>query len=138
MSEVATAARPVGILAKTARRVGDTLALSVGVALLLWSVWKSGPISLLFCTMTLGLAATAVFALFEAWPRKLPRWIERWVLEVVAVGVATPATALAMHLRPVAPPLAPPSWQHHDWLLLTRRRRSWAMSRQRRTGIRGA
>ncbi len=118
MSGAAAPARPVGFLAKTTRRLGVALALAVGVGLLLAFLWKSGPLSLFVCTISLALAATAAFTLFEAWPRRLPRWLERWVLQVVAVGVAMPATAFAMHVLPVPPPIAPPSWQHHDWLLL--------------------
>jgi hypothetical protein len=43
MSALATAAKPVGFLAKTARRVAVALTLSIGVGLLLMSLWK-GPI----------------------------------------------------------------------------------------------
>ncbi len=115
MSEVATAARPVGILAKTARRAAVALTISIGVGLLLLSLWQRPPSSLFLCTIILGLSATAVFALFELWPRRLPRWIQRWVLQVVAVGVAMPITTFVMHL-PATPQGAQP---YHDWLLLT-------------------
>jgi hypothetical protein len=115
MSELATAARPVGILAKTARRVVVALTLSVSVGLLLFIPWKGSASSLFLCSITLGLSATAVFALFEMWPRRLPRWIQRWVLQVVAVGVSIPITTFLMHL-PATPTGAQP---YHDWLLLT-------------------
>jgi sensor histidine kinase YesM len=111
MSELATAARPVGIIAKTARRVAVALTISIGVGLLLLRLWKSPPSSLFLRTITLGLSATAAFALFEVWPRRLPRWIQRWVVQVVAVGVAMPVTTFVMH-RSV-------TGEHHDWLLLT-------------------
>ena len=116
MSELATA-RPVGILAKTARRVAVALTLSIGVGLLLLVPWKGSVPSLFLRAMALGLAATAAFGLFEVWPRRLPRWIERWVLQVVAVGMAMPLTAFALHLLPESPGTPPPR-DYHDWLLL--------------------
>ncbi|HEX7420565.1 MAG TPA: hypothetical protein VF505_11810, partial [Thermoanaerobaculia bacterium] len=74
MSELATAARPDGIIAKTSRRVAVALTLSIGVGLLMMHGWK-GPRSELFLrTIILGLSATTAFALFEVWPRSLPRW----------------------------------------------------------------
>jgi sensor histidine kinase YesM len=110
MSEVATAARPAGILAKTARRVAVALAVSIGAGLLLVMPWK-GPLSLLFLsTIILGLSATTAFALFEVWPRRLPRWLQRWALQVVAVGIAMPVTIFVMH-RSI-------TGKNHDWLLL--------------------
>jgi signal transduction histidine kinase len=118
MSEVATAARPVGILAKTARRVAVALTISIGVGLLLLTHLKSPASSLFLRAITLGLSATTVFALFEVWPRRLPRWIQRWVLQVVAVGVSMPVTIIAMYL-PVTPEGAPSFWEHNDWMLLT-------------------
>ena len=110
MSELATAARPVGIIAKTARRVAVALTISIGVGLLLLTRWQGPPSSLFLLTITLGLSATAAFALFEVWPRRLPRWIQRWVVQVVAVGVAMPVTTFVMH-RSVA-------GENYDWLLL--------------------
>ncbi|HKI02806.1 MAG TPA: histidine kinase [Thermoanaerobaculia bacterium] len=118
MSEVATAARPVGILAKTARRVAVALTISIGVGLLLLTHLKTPASSLLLRAIALGLSATTVFALFEVWPRRLPRWIQRWALQVVAVGVSMPATIIAMYL-PVTPEGAPPFLEHNDWMLLT-------------------
>ncbi len=110
MSEVATAAKPVGILAKTARRVAVALAVSIGAGLLILKPWKGSPSSLFLSTVILGLSATAAFALFEVWPRRLPRWIERWVLQVVAVGIAMPVTIFVMHRLVTG--------ENHDWLLL--------------------
>src|SRR5437660_1555094 len=46
MSELATAARPAGIIAKTSRRVAVALTMSIGVGLLMLSVWRSSPSSL--------------------------------------------------------------------------------------------
>jgi signal transduction histidine kinase len=111
MSASAAAARPVGILAKTARRVVVALTIALGVGLLLWYPWKSSPFSLLLCGITLALAATTVFSLFEVWPRSLPRWIERWVLQVVAVGVAMAITIFVIHRSFRGVP-------NHDLLLL--------------------
>ena len=116
MSASATAARPAGIVAKTARRVAVASALATGVGLLLWRPWKGSPSSLFLCALTLALSATAVFALFEAWPRKLPPWIQRWVLQVVAVGLSLPITAFAMHRLDLRG--EPPYVENHDWLLL--------------------
>ncbi len=117
MSELATAAKSVGILARTARRVAIALTISIGVGLLLLKLWKGSPASLFLGAIVLGLAATAAFALFEVWPRRLPRWIERWVLQVVAVGVVIPVTAFVMHRLDHLG--APPFWTPHDGLLLT-------------------
>ena len=110
MTEVATAARPAGILAKTARRVAVALAVAIGAGLLLVMPWKGPPFLLFLSTILLGLSGTAAFALFEAWPRRLPRWIERWVLQVVAVGIVMPVTIFVMHLLVTG--------SNHDWMLL--------------------
>jgi hypothetical protein len=117
MTDVATPARPGRILARAVRRVAVALTLAVGVALLLLSFWKSPPSALFVGAGALGLAATAAFALFEAWPRRLPRWTRRWVLQVVAVGVAMPVTSFALHRLDVAAG-PPPYWTNHDGMLL--------------------
>lgn len=70
-----------------------------------------------FRTITLGLAATTVFSLFEVWPRRLPRGHERWILQVVAVGAAMPLTLFVMHRRATSPG-APPFFEDHDWMLV--------------------
>src|SRR5438874_3434026 len=97
MSELATAARPAAIIAKTARRVAVALTMSIGVGLLMMSVWRSSASSLFLRTISLGLSATAAFGLFEAWPRSLPQWLRRWALQVVAVGVLMPVTTLLIY-----------------------------------------
>src|SRR5918995_2128355 len=117
MSDLAATAKPVGIVAKMARRVAVALAISIGVALLLLILWKSPKSALFFRTITLGLAATTVFSLFEVWPRRLPRGHERWILQVVAVGAAMPLTLFVMHRRATSPG-APPFFEDHDWMLV--------------------
>lgn len=114
MSELATAARPTGIIAKTARRVAVALTLAIAVGLLLLTHLRTPPSSLLLRTAALGLSAATAFALFEVWPRRLPRWIQRWVLQVVAVGVSIPITTFVMY-----PGSAPPFWENNSWLLVT-------------------
>jgi len=116
-SDLATTAKPVGIVATMARRVAVALTISIGVALLLLILWKSPKSALFFRTITLGLAATTVFSLFEVWPRRLPRGHERWILQVVAVGAAMPLTLFVMHRRATFPG-APPFFEDHDWMLV--------------------
>ena len=122
MTEVATAARPAGIIAKTARRVAVALTISIVVGLLLMLHWKSSPSSILIRTIILGLSATTAFALFEVWPRTLPRWFQRWALQVIAVGVFMPVTTLLVYLLST-PRGAQPFWEDHDrmdgWMMLT-------------------
>ena len=66
MSELATAARPAGLIAKTARRVGVALTISIAVALLMMhNGWRGGPF---LRTIIVGLSATTAFALFERFP----------------------------------------------------------------------
>src|SRR5207244_11880346 len=122
MSELATAARPAAIIAKTARRVAVALTMSLGVGLLMLSVWRSSPSSLFLRTIILGLSATAAFGLFEAWPRSLPQWLQRWALQVVAVGALMPVTTLLIYVLST-PQNAPPFWRDPDrmngWTHLT-------------------
>jgi hypothetical protein len=122
MSELATAARPAAIIAKTARRVAVALTMSIGVGLLMMSVWRSSPSSLFLRTIILGLSATAAFGLFEAWPRSLPQWLQRWALQVVAVGALMPVTTLLIYVLST-PQSAPPFWKDPDrmngWTHLT-------------------
>jgi Histidine kinase len=110
MSESTTAARPAGIIAKTARRVAVALTISTVVGFLQMIQWKGSPSSLLFRTTIIGLAGTAAFSFFEAWPRRLPRWLQRWALQVVAVGVSMPVTTLLIYILS-APEGAPPFWE---------------------------
>jgi hypothetical protein len=122
MSELATAAKPAGIIAKTSRRVAVALTMSIGVGLLMMSVWRSSPSSLFLRTIILGLSATAAFGLFEVWPRSLPQWLQRWALQVVAVGALMPVTTLLIYVLST-PQSAPPFWKDPDrmngWTHLT-------------------
>ena len=110
MSELGMTPKPDGVIAKTSRRVAVALTMSVGVGLLLMYGWRSSPSALFLRTCTLGLSATAAFAVFEAWPRSLPRWLERWALQVVAVGVFMPVTTLLIYVL-ATPPGAAPFWE---------------------------
>jgi Histidine kinase len=113
MSELATAARPAGFIAKTSRRVAVALTISSGVGLLLMHGWKSGPSALFLRTTIVGLAATTAYALFEVWPQRLPRWLERWALQVVAVGVLMPVMTSLIYVVST-PRGAPPFWDDPD------------------------
>ena len=98
---------------KTIRRVAVALTMSicVGLLMLVLTTWSSSVSALFLRTVILGLAATAVFTVFEVWPRSLPRWLHRWALQVVAVGVAMPvATSLLYVLS--TPPGALPFWEN--------------------------
>jgi hypothetical protein len=117
MTEDAEAGRPAGILVKTARRAAVATAISAAVGLLLYNLARSAPSAFFVRAIVVGLAATAAFTLFEAWPRRLPGRLRRWVLQVVAVGASVPVTLFAMY--PPPPPGAPPFLERHDWMLLT-------------------
>ncbi|HEY0142352.1 MAG TPA: histidine kinase [Thermoanaerobaculia bacterium] len=95
------------------RRIGLALLLSTGFGLLLGLEWQSGLVSLLTRTTILGLVATAVFGVFERWPRRLPGWIARWALQVAAVGVAMPAATFLIYII-TTPDGAPPFWRDPD------------------------
>jgi signal transduction histidine kinase len=110
MSEVTTAARPVGLIAKTSRRVAVALTMSIVVGLLMLTTWVGSPASLFLRTIILGLSATTAFALFEVWPGRLPRWLQRWALQVVAVGVFMPVTTVLIYVLST-PHGAPPFWE---------------------------
>jgi signal transduction histidine kinase len=110
MSEVAPAARPAGMIAKTSRRVAVTLTMSIGVGLLLMTTWRSSPSALFLRTIILGLSATTAFAFFEVWPRRLPQWLQRWALQVVAVGTFMPVTTWLIYVLST-PQGAPPFWE---------------------------
>jgi hypothetical protein len=122
MSEAAAAARLVGIIAKTSRRVAVALTISIGVGLLLMHGWKNSPSALFVRTIILGLSATAAFGIFEVWPRSLPQWLQRWALQVVAVGVLMPVTTLLIYVLST-PQSAPPFWRDPErmngWTHLT-------------------
>src|SRR5204863_7693415 len=122
MSELATAARPAGFIAKISRRVAVALTISIGVGLLMMHGWRSSPPSLFLRTIIIGLSATTAFALFEVWPRRLPRWLQRWALQVVAVGVFMPVTTLLIYIlstRRGAPPFWEDSSRMDGWTHLT-------------------
>jgi len=122
MPELATTARPVGIVVKTTRRVAVALTMSIGVGLLMMHGWIGSPSSLFLRTIIIGLSATTAFALFEVWPRRLPRWLQRWALQVVAVGVFMPVTTLLIYIvstRRGAPPFWEDSSRMDGWTHLT-------------------
>ena len=122
MSEAAAAARPVGLMAKTTRRIAVALTFSLTVGLLLLHGWHSARSTLFLRTTILGLSATVAFGLFELWPRTLPRWLQRWALQVVAVGVCMPVTTLLIYVLST-PAGAPPFWNDpsrmNGWTHLT-------------------
>ena len=109
MGEAAAAARTVGIIPRIFRRIAVALTIGASAGLLLLHGWQSSTSSLFLRTMSVGLSATAVFALFEVWPRRLPRWLARWALQVVAVGALMPVTTLLIYLLST-PRGAPPFW----------------------------
>jgi len=86
------------------------LMMSIGVGLLLMHGWKSALSALFLRTSVVGLSATAAFALFEVWPRRLPSWLQRWALQVVAVGVCMPVTTVLIYVLST-PQGAPPFWE---------------------------
>ena len=122
MSELAAAARPTGIVAKTSRRAAVALTMSIGVGLLMLSVWNGSRSTLFLRTTILGLSATAAFGLFEAWPRRLPAWLQRWALQVVAVGALMPVMTLLIYVGST-PQGGPPFWRDpgrfNGWTHLT-------------------
>jgi signal transduction histidine kinase len=85
--------------------------MSIAVGLLMLRGWGGATSSLFFRTIIIGLAATAAFALFEVWPRRLPRWCQRWALQVVAVGVCVPVTTLLIYVLST-PQGAVPFWEN--------------------------
>ena len=116
MLDVASDARPGGIVGKTARRIFVALSISIGVGLLLLTHLETSPSLLLFRSGVLGLSATAAFALFEVWPSRLPHWFERWILQVAAVALSVPVTMFVMYLP--SPPGSPPFFEDFSWVLL--------------------
>jgi signal transduction histidine kinase len=103
--------RPLSMLVKTTRRAAVALSMAIGVGLLMSFTW-AGALSALFVrTIILGLSATAVFTVFEAWPRSLPRWLQRWVLQVLAVGLCIPVTTSLIYVLGT-PQGASPFWEN--------------------------
>ena len=115
----ATASRPGGMMAKTARRVAVALTISIGVGLLILTPWKNHaaepPSALFFRMIVLGLSGTVAFALFEEWPGRLPRWLRRWALQVVAVAVFMPVTTILIYVLSTSRG-APPFWAERSRL----------------------
>ena len=100
------------VVVKTVRRVAVALTMSIGVGLLMLMIgWRSSVSALFLRTIILGLSATAVFAIFETWPRRLPRWLRRWALQVVAVGLFMPVTTVLIYVLST-PQGAPPFWEN--------------------------
>jgi signal transduction histidine kinase len=110
------------LIGKALRRLAVALTISTAVGLIMASHWQSPPSTLFVRTTLLALSATAVFTLFEVWPRRLPRWFERWVLQVVAVGISMPLTTLLVYVMST-PEGATPFWEDRarfdGWMLLT-------------------
>jgi len=118
MSEAATVASPVGIVAKTARRVAVALTITVGVWLVLLTHRRNSPSAMFFHLAIQALAATLAFAFLEVWPRRLPRWCQRWVLQVVGVGASIAIATSVMYVA-FAPPDAPSFVDDNDWMIVT-------------------
>ncbi len=105
------------MIAKTARRLAVAMTVSTAAGLLIAILWKGSLPSLFLRATILGVSATAAFALFETWPRRLPRWLERWALQVITVGVFMPTTTFLIHVLSTL--RGAPPWEQHDSLLLT-------------------
>jgi signal transduction histidine kinase len=101
----------------TIRRAAVAVTMSLVVGVLMIPTWRGSLSSLFLRTIIVGLAATIAFALFEAWPRRLPRWLQRWALQVIAVGVFMPATTVLIFV--LAPMSSAPFWDSSGWTHLT-------------------
>jgi signal transduction histidine kinase len=86
--------------------------MSIAVALLMMTTWGGSRTALFLRAIIIGLSATAVFSLFEVWPRRLPPWIRRWVLQVVAVGLAVPVTTVLIYLLSSSQQDGTPFWEN--------------------------
>jgi hypothetical protein len=113
MPQVAAAVKSVSSIAKAFRRLAVALTIAVAAGVFLLHGWKSSTVSLFLRPIVVALSATAAFALFEVWPRRLPRGLARWVLQVVAVGSLMPVTTLIIYVMST-PRGAPPFWQVPD------------------------
>jgi Histidine kinase len=118
MADPATAARPVGTIAKTARRIAVALTIATAVWLVLLTHRRISPAAMFVRLIVIGLSATIAFALFEVWPRRLPQWCQRWVLQIAAVGASIPIAVVAMYV-PFRSDSARPFLEDSDWLLVT-------------------
>ena len=124
MSELATTARPVGIVVKTTRRVAVAATIAVAVALLLMTLWRIPPSALFLRAIILGLSATTAFTL---------RGVAAEAAAVdPAMGAASrcgrramPVTTFLIYVLST-PQDAPPFWERPDrlsgWLAHVRRR----------------
>jgi hypothetical protein len=92
------------------RRIAVPVGVAVLIGLLVSLIWQSGVLSLLLRTVMLALLASAVFTLFERWPRRLPAWVGRWVLQVVSVALVMPLGTLAIYVLSTESG-APPFWE---------------------------
>jgi hypothetical protein len=123
MPELAMAAKPVGFVAKTSRRVAVAVAISIGVGFLILTPWKNhaaAPTSALFLRIVIvGLSGTTAFAVFEVWPGTLPRWLQRWVLQVVAVGISVPVTTTLIYMSAAGGAFLEDRASVNGWLMLT-------------------
>jgi signal transduction histidine kinase len=106
------------VVMKTIRRVAVAMTMSIVVGVLMIPTWRGALSSLFLRTIIIGLSATAAFALFEVWPRRLPRWLQRWALQVVAVGVFMPATTVLIYVLST-PEGAARFWNNSGWTHLT-------------------
>lgn len=100
------------------RRVAVAVAMSLAVGLLMIPTWRGSVTSLFVRTTIIALSATAVFTLFEVWPRRLPGWLQRWALQVVAVGVFMPVTTVLIYVLS-ASQRETPFWESSGWTHLT-------------------
>jgi hypothetical protein len=82
---------PEAIFAR--KRVRFTLAVSIGVGLLLSLHQEVSLVPAILRTVLLGMALLWVFGLFERWPRRLPSWLGRPALQIVGVVFAIPVAA---------------------------------------------
>lgn len=110
MADRARRGRLHGTVTTAARRVVVAVVMSLAVGLVMLLTWSSSVSGLFLRTITLGLSATAVFAIFESWPRALPRWVQRWALQVIAVGVCMPIATVAIYVLST-PAGGPPFWE---------------------------
>jgi len=91
------------------RRLRFTLLFSGGLGFLLGIPWESGPVSVMFEAMQLGMAGLLAFGLFEQWPRHLPAWLARWALQVAAVALVMPLACYGLFTLTTATG-EPPFW----------------------------
>ena len=103
------------VLSLVWQRVRSPLIIAGVAALLLSPSWSTGIQPLLARTVTISLAGTLVFSIFEHWPKRLPGWLARWVLQVVSVGLIMPVATLAIYTLTTQAG-APAFWHDHERL----------------------